>query len=149
VSESNIDKMMGLLESEEVDTKVRQSIAETLTVIIKQIGFRKTFLRQKYYDVLTKVALKLLDEIQNPNEGLLEISQSALLNLITVNSLNSSRVYIPGETNISERLRKSSFECGTYFLVTHIYENIKDIESNYFKLTIQILQEKYLNIVDL
>jgi|LauGreDrversion4_2_1035121.scaffolds.fasta_scaffold1044088_1 hypothetical protein len=45
VSESNIDKMMGLLESEEVDTKVRQSIAETLTVIIKQIGFRKTFLR--------------------------------------------------------------------------------------------------------
>lgn len=63
VSESNIDKMVGLLESEEVDTKVRQSIAESLTVIIKQIGFRKTFLRQKYYDVLTKVALKLLDEV--------------------------------------------------------------------------------------
>jgi len=35
VSEKNIDKMMDLLESEEVDTKVRQSISETLTVIIK------------------------------------------------------------------------------------------------------------------
>jgi hypothetical protein len=71
------------------------------------------------------------------------------MNLITVNSLNSSRVYIPGETNISERLRKSSFECGTYFLVSHIYESIKDIESNYFKTTLQLIQDKYLNIVDL
>jgi len=61
VSESNLDSMMDLLENEEVDPKVRSSVAETLLIITKNLGFRKSFLRTKYFDVLAKVALKITD----------------------------------------------------------------------------------------
>jgi hypothetical protein len=61
VSESNLDSMMDLLENEEVDPKVRSSVAETLLIITKNLGFRKSFLRTKYFDVLAKVALKITE----------------------------------------------------------------------------------------
>ena len=65
--------MIDLLGNEEVDPKVRLAVAETFVVITKNLGFRKSFLRQKYFDVLVKVALKVIEEKDNPNEILVEI----------------------------------------------------------------------------
>jgi len=70
--------MIDLLGNEEVDPKVRQSIAETIFVITKNLGFRKSFLRSKYFDVLTKVALRVTEEKESPNEVLTEISSLAI-----------------------------------------------------------------------
>ena len=110
VSESNLDNMIDLLDNEEVEPKVRLAVAETLVVITKNLGFRKSFLRQKYFDVIVKVALKVTEEKENPNETQVEICSLAIQALIQVNSLGSNRVYIPGESKISERLRKCSFD---------------------------------------
>lgn len=70
--------MIDLLGNEEVDPKVRQSIAETIFVITKNLGFRKSFLRSKYFDVLTKVALRVTEEKESSNEVLTEISSLAI-----------------------------------------------------------------------
>lgn len=70
--------MIDLLGNEEVDPKVRYALAETLVVITKSLGFRKSFLRLKYFDMLAKLALKLVEEKENPNEQLVEISSLAL-----------------------------------------------------------------------
>ena len=67
VSERNLDNMVDLLESEEVDPKVRLAIAETIAIITKNLTFRKSFLRTKYFDVLSKVALKIIEDVVNPN----------------------------------------------------------------------------------
>ena len=102
--------MIDLLDNEEVEPKVRLAVAETLVVITKNLGFRKSFLRQKYFDVIVKVALKVTEEKENPSETQVEICSLAIQALIQVNSLGSNRVYIPGESKISERLRKCSFD---------------------------------------
>jgi|LauGreDrversion4_2_1035121.scaffolds.fasta_scaffold485248_1 hypothetical protein len=83
--------------------------------------------------MLAKVALKLVEEKENPNEQLVEISSLALQILIQVNSLTSNRVYIPGESKISERLRKCSFDSGTYFMIAYIFDCLKDAESTLLK----------------
>ena len=74
--------MIDLLGNEEVDPKVRQALAETLVVITKSLGFRKTFLRTKYFDVLAKVSLRAVEDKENPNEQLVEIGLLTLQVLI-------------------------------------------------------------------
>ena len=78
MSENNLDSMIDLLGNEEVDPKVRLSVVETLFVITKNLGFRKSFLRSKYFEVLVKVSLKITEEKENPNEVLVEICSLAL-----------------------------------------------------------------------
>jgi len=74
VSETNLDSMFELLGNEEVDPKVRLAVVETFVVIAKNLGFRKTFLRTKYYETLIKVALKVIEDKESPTENLVEIS---------------------------------------------------------------------------
>lgn len=74
--------MIELLANEEADPKVRLVLAETLVIITRSLSFRKSFLRAKYFDVLCKVALKVVEERESPNENLVEISSQCLQVLI-------------------------------------------------------------------
>jgi len=41
--------------------------------------------------------------------------------LCIVCTVKSNKFYIPGETNLAERLRKRAFDQGIFTLLTHIY----------------------------
>lgn len=140
--------MIDLLGNEEVDPKVRLAVAETFVVITKNLGFRKSFLRQKYFDVLVKVALKVIEEKDNPNEILVEICLQSIQTLINVNSLTSNRVYIPGESKIAERLRKCSFDQGTFILMMTIWDSLKDSESQFLKQVCTSINDKFIANID-
>ena len=54
----------------------------------------------------------------------LYITTTKLLCLVVTAKTN--KFYIPGETNLVERLRKRAFDCGTYALLTYIFNKLKN-----------------------
>lgn len=62
-------------------------------------------------------------------------------------TVKTNRFYIPGETSISERLRKSAFDCGTFTMLHYIIKNLKDSPSS--QEIKQFIREKVLNWVEL
>lgn len=44
-------------------------------------------------------------------------------------TVRTNRFYVPGETNIAERLRKKSLDTGLFTLLQHIYIKINDNNS--------------------
>jgi hypothetical protein len=62
---------------------------------------------------------------------LVEISIISIKVLCTICTVRTNRFYVPGESNISERLRKKSFDLGLFTLLQQIYIRIKD-NNSYF-----------------
>jgi len=52
-----------------------------------------------------------------------------------------TQFYIPGETNLSERLRKRAFDSGTFTLLTYLFNQLKDVEKEPFKAVKEHLKE--------
>lgn len=77
----------------------------------------------------------------------MEISKNAVLILSTACTVKTNRFYIPGETSVSERLRKSSFDSGIFTMLHYIIMKLKD-GAEYSPLK-QHLREKVLNFVEL
>ena len=44
-----------------------------------------------------------------------------------------TQYYIPGETNLSERVRKRAFDSGTFTLLQYLFTELKDETENPFK----------------
>lgn len=62
-------------------------------------------------------------------------------------TVKTNRFYIPGETSISERLRKSAFDSGTYTLMHHLNKHLNDnSQSGDVK---QHIREKVLNWIEI
>lgn len=61
--------------------------------------------------------------------------------------MKTNRFYIPGETSVSERLRKSSFDCGTFTMLHYVAMKLGDKPE--FTEIKQFLKEKVLNFVEL
>ena len=53
--------------------------------------------------------------------------------------------YIPGETNLSERLRKRAFDSGTFTLLTYLFNQLKDTEKSPFKQCKEYIKQSVLN----
>ena len=85
---------------------------------------RKVFLNKVLHETLVKNALAFLDQMTEitVSSYMLEVFQNAIKLLCMVCSARKNQFYIPGETNLSERLRKRAFDSGTYTLLTYIYE---------------------------
>ena len=60
-----------------------------------------------------------------------------------------TQFYIPGETNLSERLRKRAFDSGTFTLLTYLFNQLKDVEKQPFKAVKEHLKEQVLNYATL
>ena len=56
-----------------------------------------------------------------------------------------TQFYIPGETNLSERLRKRAFDSGTFTLLTYLFNQLKDVQENPFKAIREHIQQQILN----
>lgn len=102
--------------------KFRQEISEVFLIIAKNIGLRKIFLNNMLHEVLVKNSLAFLELTNAPkmNPHLTELYQNAIKLLCIVCTARKTRFYIPGETNLSERLRKRTFDSGIYTLLTFL-----------------------------
>lgn len=107
-------------------TEARIAIGEAFLAISKNIGLRKIFLRTDYHSILMKNSLQIVESQESKNQRLIEISTNAIRILCTLVTVKTNRFYIPGETSVSERLRKSSFDCGTFTMLSYILKNLKD-----------------------
>ena len=76
---------------------------------------------------------------------MLEVYQNAIKLLCMVCTARKNQFYIPGETNLSERLRKRAFDSGTYTLLTYIFNQLKDANDNPFKAIREHIQQHILN----
>ena len=79
--------------------------------------------------MLVRNCLAFLDLKNTPkaNSKLIELYQNAIKLLCLVCAARKTQYYIPGETNLSERLRKRAFDSGTYTLLTYLYNEMKEI----------------------
>jgi len=73
--------------------------------------------------VLVRYSLAFVDMKNAPktNSKLLDLYQNAIKLLCMVCTARKTQFYIPGETNLSERLRKRAFDSGTFTLLTYLY----------------------------
>lgn len=58
--------------------------------------------------------------------------------------MKTNKYYIPGETGISERLRKRAYDSGTFSLLIHLYLNLK---SESFKDARNEINDKIINFL--
>ena len=126
VMEKNMKRLIKVYDDNEMIASTRIAISECFFIIAKNISLRKVFLQPSFHRLLCKNALKLLDVA---NKGLssrqleLYITTSKLLCLVV--TAKTTKFYIPGETNLVERLRKRAFDCGTFTLLTYMFKELK------------------------
>ena len=103
--------------------------------------------------MLCRNSLKLIELVKNNNHG----SRHLDLYIITVKLLTlvvtakTTKFYIPGETNLVERLRKRALDTGTYTLLTYIFKELKSSadQNTKFQELRTYIKEKVLNFADL
>ena len=93
--------------------------------------------------VLLKHAM-IVCESSNRTKSVKEETVKLLCMICTV---KTSRFYIPGETNIVERLRKQSFDKGIFATLTFIYTSLE--KSGGFADIKEYIKEKVLNLLEL
>ena len=110
-------------------TYVRTSISDTLIVIAKNIGLRKIFLAGKIRNQLFEYSFGILkDEVGNKKnkKSEIEITKNCIRLLCLICTPRTNKFYIPGETNLAERLRKRAFDSGTFTLLTLLFMELKE-----------------------
>ena len=55
-----------------------------------------------------------------------EVNLNAVKILCLVCTVKKNKFYIPGETNLAERLRKRAFDTGIFTLLTYLYQKTKE-----------------------
>jgi hypothetical protein len=103
-------------------------------------------MRPSVLQVLVKHALMISDDL---SDRLKTIKEETLRLLCTICTVKTNRFYIPGETNIVERLRKESFDKGIFAALTHIYQILNNKGGEKFRDIKQYIQEKVLNLIEL
>jgi len=93
-------------------------------IIAKNTGLRKVFLRPEILHVLVKHCMFLCDE-GNVNNRTKNVKEETVKLLCMVCTVKTNRFYIPGETNMVERLRKESFDKGLFATLTYIYKTLE------------------------
>ena len=116
-------------------------------IIAKNIGLRKIFLNKNLHEILVRNSLAFLDQrpVVKVSSQILEVFQNAIKLLCMVCTARKTQFYIPGETNLSERLRKRAFDSGTFTLLTYLFNQLKDVQDNPFKAIREHIQQQILN----
>ena len=78
-------------------------------------------MRPSVLQVLMKQALLIVDD---QSDRLKNIKDETLKLLCVICTVKTNRFYIPGETNLVERLRKESFDKGIFATLTYIYKSL-------------------------
>lgn len=62
-------------------------------------------------------------------------------------TVKTNRFYIPGETNLAERLRKDAFDKGIFAALTFIYKNLPS--NKQYEDIKNYIRRKALNLIEL
>lgn len=124
-------------------------ITETFILIAKNIGLRKLFFKRDVLNSVMNSALRVVEEIEKIKPGqILQLRIESIRLLCMLCTVRTNRFYIPGETNLAERLRKRSFDSGVFTVLTHLYKIFKGREGQEFEGLRKDIREKVLNWVD-
>jgi hypothetical protein len=78
------------------------------------------FLRNDVIHMLLKHAYKICDE-KEVNQRTKVLKEETIKLLCVLSTVKTNRFYIPGETNMVERIRKDCFDKGLFATLTMIY----------------------------
>ena len=126
VMDKYMKRLIKVYDDNEMISSTRIAIAECFFIIAKNISLRKVFLQPSFHRLLCKNALKVLDVANKGHSSRqldLYITTCKLLCLVV--TAKTTKFYIPGETNLVERLRKRAFDCGTFTLLTYLFKELK------------------------
>lgn len=77
-------------------------------------------MRSEVLQVLVRHALMICEN--DLSDRIRAVKEQAVKLLCIICTVKTNRFYIPGETNIVERLRKESFDKGVFATLTFIYQ---------------------------
>jgi hypothetical protein len=92
----------------------------------------------------------VIEEQDKPRpRQILELGLVSIKLLCILCTARTNRFYIPGETNLAERIRKRAFDSGTFTVVTHLFRSLKGNEKPPFATIRQEIRSKVLNLLEL
>ena len=102
-------------------------------------------MRPQVLHVFLRHAMMVTDE-REITERTKQIKDETVKLLCVICTVKTNRHYIPGETNLVERMRKEAFDKGIFATLTYIYKNITAAKSANLK---KYIKEKVLNLIEL
>jgi len=131
-------------------TLSRVHICEAFIIIAKNKGLRKIFFRRDFLNSLKTISLRLITEQNNARPSqLLDVSCATVKLLSMICTVQKNQFYIPGETNLSERLRKRSFDSGTFTFLQYLHNSLQHTQKEPYVEIRNMIQEHVLKHVDL
>lgn len=89
----------------------------------------------------------MISEEKEANPRTLAVKEETVKLLCILCTVKTNRFYIPGETNLVERLRKDAFDRGVFSTLTYLYKNLD--KSGQFPSIKKMIKEKVLNVIEL
>lgn len=142
IQERHLMKMVLIYDTSDMPADVRLAVIESFHLIGKNIGLRKVFMRPQVLHVFLRHAMMVTDE-RELTERTMQIKDETVKLLCVICTVKTNRHYIPGETNLVERMRKEAFDKGIFATLTYIFNNIT--AGNLKKY----IKEKVLNLIEL
>lgn len=105
----------------------RLAVVESFHFIVnKYITQRERFMSNKYLESLMKQSLQIIEFLQTSagNSHFYDLCKLSIHVLCILCSAKTTKFHIPGETNISEILRKKAFDCGILSILTFINSHL-------------------------
>lgn len=87
----------------------------------------------------------MLTDEKSSSDRTKAIKEQTIKLLCTICTVKTNRFYIPGETNLVERLRKESFDKGIFAALTYIFQTLN--KSGTHGEIKQYVREKVLNLL--
>ena len=134
-----------------MEVNFREQICQTFILVAKNKSLRAVFFQRDLLHTLFTHALKIIPESKKPKPGIqIALIATTVKLLCTVCTIKRNQFYIPGETNLTERLRKRSFDSGLLSLLQHIHSELKSAWGQEpFEQTRQCIHETILKVADI
>jgi hypothetical protein len=89
-------------------------------IIAKNTGLRKVFMKTNTLHLLLRHAFMICSE-KDVSDRTRSVKEDTIKLLCVLSTVKTNRFYIPGETNMIERLRKDAMDKGLYATLTQMY----------------------------
>jgi hypothetical protein len=134
----------------EVSTRIQ--ICQVLILFAKHRELRKLFFDRDLLNWLLELAMKIVDEQQKQKAGAQVVLITTVIRLlVVVCTIKKIPYYVPGESNLQERLRKRSLDSGCFSVLCQIYLELSEETRSPFTEILRELSELlgYADIADL
>jgi hypothetical protein len=135
-----MNRLIRIFQSPEMHMSSRLAILDTFLIIAKQISLRPIFLRDNTLILFMNHANKVLDMQKSGSKPsrYIDLNINCVKLLCMLSTVKTTRYYIPGETNIAERLRKYAFDVGIFSLLVNMHNELSNKHQTYIDLKTHI-----------